>query len=108
MAGHEEIAARFGEGVYFAHAGKPWQRPTKRNCNEPLRQYFPKGSDLRIFSADELRQVEERINARPRKTFPFRTFTRWGLRPSRSRDRARSPRHVSELASRQVPSAKAT
>lgn len=43
MAGHDQIAALFGEGVFFAHAGKPWQRPTNENSNGVLRQYFPQG-----------------------------------------------------------------
>jgi IS30 family transposase len=41
MAGHDQVAVLFGEGVFFAHAGKPWQRPTNENSNGLLRQYFP-------------------------------------------------------------------
>jgi len=73
MAGHDQIAALFGEGVFFAHAGKPWQRPTNENSNGLLRQYFPKGSDLRAYSAEDLRRVEERLNTRPRKTLGWAT-----------------------------------
>lgn len=73
MAGHAQIAALFSEGVFFAHAGKPWQRPTNENSNGLLRQYFPKGSDLRIHTAEDLRAVEERINTRPRKTLNWTT-----------------------------------
>lgn len=73
MAGHDQIAALFDEGVFFAHAGKPWQRPTNENSNGLLRQYFPKGSDLRTHTADDLRRVEERINSRPRKTLQWAT-----------------------------------
>ena len=73
MAGHDQIAALFGEEVFFAHAGKPWQRPTNENSNGLLRQYFPKGSDLRAYSVEDLRQVEERLNTRPRKTLKWET-----------------------------------
>jgi transposase, IS30 family len=73
MAGHDQIAALFGEGVFFAHAGKPWQRPTNENSNGLLRQYFPKGSDLRAHTSDDLRHVEERLNTRPRKTLEWAT-----------------------------------
>ena len=31
MAGHDQIATLFRDGVFFAHAGKPWQRPTNEN-----------------------------------------------------------------------------
>ena len=73
MAGHDQIAGLFSEGVFFAHAGKPWQRPTNENSNGLLRQYFPKGSDLRVHSVNDLRRVEERLNARPRKTLDWAT-----------------------------------
>jgi IS30 family transposase len=73
MAGHDQIAALFSEGVFFAHAGKPWQRPTNENSNGLLRQYFPKGSDLRAYSVEDLRHVEERLNTRPRKTLEWAT-----------------------------------
>ncbi len=73
MAGHHQIAALLGEGVYFAHAGKPWQRPTNENSNGLLRQYFPKGSDLRSHTPDDLRRVEEPLNNRPRKTLQWAT-----------------------------------
>ena len=61
------------EGVFFAHAGKPWQRPTNENSNGLLRQYFPKGSDLRAYTLEDLRAVEARINSRPRKTLDWAT-----------------------------------
>jgi len=73
MAGHDQIAELFGDGVFFAHAGKPWQRPTNENSNGLLRQYFPKGSDLRAHSVEDLRRVEERLNSRPRKTLEWAT-----------------------------------
>jgi len=45
MAAHHEVAevaTLFGEGIFFAHAGKPWQRGTNENTNRLLRQYFPR------------------------------------------------------------------
>jgi len=73
MAGHDRIAPLFSQGIYFAHAGKPWQRPTNENTNGLLRQYFPKGRDLRGYTIDDLRAVEERLNNRPRKTLGWQT-----------------------------------
>jgi IS30 family transposase len=73
MAGHDQIATLFTEGVFFAHAGKPWQRPTNENSNGLLRQYFPKGSDLRTHTIADLRRVEQRLNTRPRKTLQWAT-----------------------------------
>jgi IS30 family transposase len=76
MACHDQVADLFAEGVFFAHAGKPWQRPTNENSNGLLRQYFPKGSDLRTYTVEDLRRVEDRLNTRPRKTLDWITPAR--------------------------------
>ena len=63
MAAHDRFGDLFGEGVFFAHAGKPRQRGSGANTNGLLRQYFP---DLRIRSAATLQAVAQRLNIRPR------------------------------------------
>jgi IS30 family transposase len=44
-----------------------------RSINGLLRQYFPKGSDLRLFGAEDLEHVAQQLNARPRKTLDWDT-----------------------------------
>jgi len=73
MAAHDRIGDLFDEGVFFAHAGKPWQRGSNENTNGLLRQYFPKGTDLRTHTAIALQDVAQRLNNRPRKTLGWRT-----------------------------------
>jgi IS30 family transposase len=41
--------------------------------NGLLRQYLPKGSDLRVHSAEEIAAVAAQLNARPRKTLGWDT-----------------------------------
>ena len=73
MARHAEIAELLTGGVFFADPASPWQRGTNENTNGLLRQYFPKGSGLSIHTAEDLRDVEERLNSRPRKILGWAT-----------------------------------
>ncbi|MFC6020678.1 IS30 family transposase [Plantactinospora solaniradicis] len=67
MAHHDQLAAYFRDGIYFARPASPWLRGTNENTNGLLRQYFPKGSSLGAHGPDMLRFVEDRLNHRPRK-----------------------------------------
>lgn len=73
MARHKDLAATTGMKIYFADPYAPYQRGTNENTNGLLRQYFPKGSDLSVHSADELHHVSEILNNRPRKRLGFHT-----------------------------------
>jgi transposase, IS30 family len=68
MALHAEIARALGMPVFFCEKASPWQRPSNENTNGLLRQYIPKGSDLRIHGVERLAAVAAELNARPRKT----------------------------------------
>src|SRR5438034_1076844 len=62
-----------GVAVYFADPHSPWQRGSNENTNGLLRQYFPKGSDLSRWSAEEIEAVATALNSRPRKTLGWKT-----------------------------------
>jgi IS30 family transposase len=73
MAQHERLKIDSGVQVYFCDPQSPWQRGTNENTNGLLRQYFPKGTDLSIHSADEIAAVAAVLNARPRKNLDWKT-----------------------------------
>ena len=66
MAQHQEIRRDTNMKVYFCDPASPWQRPSNENTNRLLRQYFPKGTDLSIYSPADLARVEKELNNRPR------------------------------------------
>jgi len=68
MALHAEITQSLDMPVFFCEKASPWQRPSNENTNGLLRQYFPKGSDLRVHDAQDLTTVAAELNDRPRKT----------------------------------------
>ncbi len=68
MTRHHEVTIATGLPVSFCDPGAPWQRGANENTNGLLRQYFPKGTDLSVHSADHLRDVARELNGRPRKT----------------------------------------
>jgi transposase, IS30 family len=75
MACHHLLEEYFTDGIFFAPPASPWLRGTNENTNGLLRQYFPKGSDLRAYTAEDLRAVEHRLNDRPRKRLAWRSPT---------------------------------
>ena len=73
MAQHARLKIDVGVQVYFCDPHSPWQRGTNENTNGLLRQYFPKGTDLSMHSAEEIAAVAAALNSRPRKTLDWRT-----------------------------------
>src|ERR1700723_1246208 len=73
MAQHARLKIEAGVRVYFCDPHSPWQRGTNENTNGLLRQYFPKGTDLSMHSANEIAAVAAALNSRPRKALNWKT-----------------------------------
>jgi IS30 family transposase len=73
MAQHKSFTVDTDVKVYFCDPQSPWQRGSNENTNGLLRQYFPKRTDLSLYTQAELDEVALRLNQRPRKTLGFET-----------------------------------
>ena len=75
MSQHAQIAIDADIDVYFCDPSSPWQRGTNENTNGLLRQYFPKGTDLSKYTADDLAAIEAEFNDRPRAVLGYKKPT---------------------------------
>jgi IS30 family transposase len=73
MAEHKRFTLATDIKVYFCDPQNPWQRGSNENTNGLLRQYFPRGTDVSIYSQAKLNAVARRLNERPRKTLDYET-----------------------------------
>lgn len=72
-AGHQEISNNLNLKVYFAHPYHSWERGTNENTNGLIRYYFPKGTDFATIPNEQVKEVETRLNTRPRKRLGYKT-----------------------------------
>jgi transposase, IS30 family len=70
---HELIASGLQARIYFAHPYASWERGLNENTNGLVRQYFPKKYEFSRITDQDLQQVEDLLNNRPRKTLGYRT-----------------------------------
>ena len=73
MTDHVKFTVATKIDVFFCDPQSPWQRGSNENTNRLLRQYFPRGLDISIYSQAKLSAVARQLNERPRKTLQYQT-----------------------------------
>jgi IS30 family transposase len=73
MAQHQLFTHDTQMQVYFAHPYSPWERGTNENTNMLIRDFFPKGTDFNLIPSGKIKNVQELLNNRPRKTLDWST-----------------------------------
>ena len=72
-SGHKIITEELGIKCYFANPYHSWERGTNENTNGLIRHYLPKKTDFKLVSNEQIRQIENILNNRPRKRLKWLT-----------------------------------
>jgi len=73
FAGHLEVAKQLDTQFYFAHPFSSWERGLNENTNGLIRQYFPKKHNFKTITQNQIENVMNKLNNRPRKCLGFKT-----------------------------------
>ena len=71
FAEHKLVSEQSNIDFYFAHPYHSWERGANENLNGLVRQYFPKKSDFNLIDDQMVRDIEKKLNSRPRKRLNF-------------------------------------
>lgn len=70
---HKKIAKTLKADFYFCHPYSSWERGLNENTNGLIRQYFPKHMKFDTITDEQIKQVEDKLNNRPRKSLGYKT-----------------------------------
>ncbi len=59
--------------VFFADPYASWQKGAIENANGLIRQYIPKGVSFNNFSDEMIKEIQMKLNRRPREKLNFAT-----------------------------------
>ncbi len=68
---HQFVAESLNIDHYFAHPYHSWERGSNENLNGLVRQYFKKSSDFTNITEQDIIEIENKLNRRPRKRFNY-------------------------------------
>lgn len=79
---YKDLEEALDTEVYFATPHHAWERGTNENTNGLIRQYLPKGTNLKRVTQERCEMIAATLNNRPRKRHGFRTPNEmYGLSP---------------------------
>jgi len=70
---HEDVSDNTGVKIYFADPYASYQRGANENCNMLLRGYLPKKHNIQNLTTEELNDIAQELNHRPRKRLGYKT-----------------------------------
>jgi hypothetical protein len=63
LSDHRRFTLATNIDVYFCDPHSPWQRGSNENTNGLLRRYFPKGTDLSVYSQAQLNKAAHQLGS---------------------------------------------
>lgn len=72
-AQHMNLTKALGIKTYFCDPYSSWQKGSVENIIGLIRQYIPKGTDLSTISDKRIKEIQDRLNNRPRKCLGYKT-----------------------------------
>lgn len=70
---HEYLQKRLGIRIFFCHPYHSWEKGTVENTNGLIRGYLPRQTALEEITQQELDDIADELNNRPRKTLAYQT-----------------------------------
>lgn len=70
---HTALKEAYGLATYFCDAYASWQKGLVENINGLIRQYFPRCTDMSKVTDEQIYEVQEKLNNRPRKSLGYLT-----------------------------------
>ena len=71
FAGFLDIEKDLDTTIYFTDRHSPWQRGLNENTNDLIRFFFPKGTNFLLVSDEDVAEVVNLLNSRPRKSLNY-------------------------------------
>ena len=71
FAAHQKISKKLLTQFFFAHPYDSWERGLSEFTNKLVRQYIPKKSIFETYNNQEIKEIQHKINRRPRKNLNY-------------------------------------
>jgi len=71
FADHQTIAKMLKTKFFFTHPYSSWEKGLIENTNKLVRQYIPKKTNFNKFNNQQIKEIQYKINNRPREKLNF-------------------------------------
>lgn len=70
---HETVNQKLDMKSYFCQPYHSWEKGSVENINGLIRRYIPKKMDIALVTTDQILEIENNLNNRPKKCLDYRT-----------------------------------